>query len=172
MMYLKYAFAATLAFLFTLLTWVLCIPLAFTADKDGNLPNWLSWFQTFDATLDAGWKDGYAGYKSWMPLWFLRAMWLARNPGYGFEYWALGMAYDYKAWTVQVFEITDDHTKFYATAPGAFNYLYLCRWYQLKFGWKAWNCFDNDTQKFLDKQWGPAKRIPLCFTIVPRFGSK
>lgn len=29
------------------------------ADKKGNLPYWLKWFQSFDASLDEAWRGGY-----------------------------------------------------------------------------------------------------------------
>ena len=172
MTYLSYTIKALSSLVIVALTWLLCIPLAlFFVDEQGNLKGWLRIFQSFDATLDAGWKDGYSGYYTWLPLWVLRAMWLARNPAYGYDYTVVGIPFDVKQWTVQRFEQTPDRIIFYATAPGAFNYVYIGHWCQIKLGWKAYNYYDNDKQAWMDITWGPDKRLPLCSTIVPRFNA-
>ena len=69
------------------------------ADSEGNLPNWLRWFQTYDSTLDGteprfieatSWlrTDGVA--KNFICTYVLRVMWLYRNNAYGFAYSILG----------------------------------------------------------------------------------
>ena len=69
------------------------------ADSDGNLPTWLRWFQTYDATLD-GTEPRFIDATSWLRTdgvaknvictYVLRVMWLYRNNAYGFAYSVLG----------------------------------------------------------------------------------
>lgn len=167
--FVLWALSIPLSIGFVVLTWILCVPLAMTADENGNLPKYLSWFQTFDATLDAGWKDNYDGYNPNSPLWWNRAKWLARNPGYSFDYYPLGIAWVQSDWKCLVFTETDTTTVFFAVDGKHFNFLFDNGYLKLKCGHKAWNLFDNPTKTFMPGPWGPAMRIPFCFSIMIRF---
>lgn len=161
------------------------------ANSAGNLPTWLYWFQTFDATLDAGWRDGYFTAKSptglstrlWYAflaaaclsysgtgiptgfnLFMLRVRWLYRNPAYGFDYFAFGVAFVPAKWRVLRSVDTPTLSLFVAVGP-AFNLEYAGRYGELKLGWKAanyWNAGDWRTTP-----WGPDWTAPLCFTYSP-----
>lgn len=142
------------------------------ANEDGWLPRWLCWLQTFDAPLDAGWRDGYRGYpvprNRWQRYW-LRVKWLYRNTAYGFGYWALGRDFDPKQWTVLAFEQSAARDYFHAVGPaGQFNITYYGRWGTLKLGWKAWNYFDPVRKDWKPGYvWGPLRRVPLVFSYSP-----
>ncbi|WP_407059060.1 hypothetical protein ACKZDW_13410 [Ralstonia syzygii subsp. celebesensis] len=137
------------------------------ADRNGNLPRWLAWFQTFDASLDAGWRDGYIA-ASWgdTPLrrFLARVYWLYRNPAYGWDYWALGVPFDPIGWRVVRYIESDALTLFVAVGNG-FNVYYHGRFGMLKLGWKAWNCWEGDDWK--PEPFGPVWRLPLAFTVSP-----
>lgn len=159
MFYILYPFYAIASILFSALTYTLSPILPLFMKSDGNLPRWLSWFQTFDNTLLAG-KTAAFGWTG--SDYSLAARWLRRNPGYTFDYYPLGVAWDTSQWTVT--KNTD--TVFIAKGPnGHFCYKYSGSKFELKFGWKAWAGYDRENNKWTDFQWGPAKRIPVCFTI-------
>ena len=161
MFYLIYPFFVLATLAFTLLTYVLSPILPAFMDKDGNLPKWLSWFQTFDNTLLKGRSPefGWTGSD-----WWIATEWLCRNPGYTFDYYPLGCAWDQTQWTVK----KNTPSTFYAIGPsGHFCYTYGSDKWQIKLGWKAWASYDRVNNKWTDFQWGPAKRIPFCFTVKP-----
>lgn len=141
------------------------------ADSQGWLPNWLKWFQTFDAPLDAGWRDSYKGYTAPTgPLsrWWQRTKWLYRNTAYGFSYWFLGEPFNPAEWKVVAFEKNDKHDLFRAEGPnGQFNLTYYGRWGTVKLGWKAWNYYNADTGEWKTTPWGPEWRVPLVFSVNP-----
>jgi hypothetical protein len=138
------------------------------AGKDGWLPNWLAWVQTFDDTLDAGKRDGL--YPKLSPYW-ARVFWLYRNSAYGFGYWALGMPFNRDEWAVITYIPGDPYNKrrgftFYAVGPGgAFNWHVVRGPIRFKVGWKAWNLYDPDTHAWKMQPWGPEWRIPFVFSI-------
>jgi hypothetical protein len=156
------------------------------SDSSGNLPRWLYWFQTFDATLDAGWQGGYfvASSLSWylrplalfyftgspgtaptgLNLFLLRVRWLYRNPAYGFDYFAFGLPFDPSRWRVLKYVNTPTLSLFIAIGDG-FNIEYAGRLGELKLGWKAWNYWNNGQWKTVP--WGPEWIVPLCFTYTP-----
>jgi len=165
-----YPILALCDFLVSLLSWFLIDWWAAVfADKAGWLPAKLKWFQTFDASLDAGWQDKYTGYKQPTGLvsrWWQRTKWLYRNSAYGFSYWVLGRPFDPALWTVIKYEQTAERDVFYAKGPdGQFNYTYYGKWGSLKLGWKAWNYWKQD--HWSDKPWGPEWRVPLVFSYTP-----
>lgn len=172
-MFLAYPFLALASLLFAALTMVLAPVLTLFSDADGNLPGALRLFQTFDATLDAGWRDGYFG--DWkakriapkrLCLWWLRTRWLWRNPGYTFDYEVLGCAFDPMNWRVLRYSAGGSKVTFLAVGPRLRFNLYLQRGnFYLKLGWKAWNYWDG--VRFDGKPWGPEARAPICFTIKP-----
>lgn len=179
MIYVRYIASVLFSLFITVVTWVLSPVLAALVKSDGNLPNWLYWFQTFDNTCDAGWKvqGNYGTYlqdgtvPTGITLWWYRLLWLCRNPAYGWDYWPLGIAWDKDEWTVIKYSSQDANPNFYyaRSSQGYFSWTYSNDHIQLKFGWKSWGLFDRATGKFTDGQFGPEKRQPLCFTIVPRF---
>ncbi len=63
---------------------------ALFADKDGWLPKWLWWFQTWDNSLDGdnGWRTEHAQWRfKFSPRvarWIGRTLWMYRNAMYGF----------------------------------------------------------------------------------------
>ncbi|VVD76086.1 hypothetical protein PEP31012_00848 [Pandoraea eparura] len=136
------------------------------ADEAGNLPRRLRWFQTFDATLDAGWLDGYLdpswGSTPWRRYW-ARVWWLNRNPAYGFDY-AVGLTFDASEWRVVKYVERDDLVLFIAFGRG-FNFYYEGPLGQYKLGWKAWNRWDG--KGWDATNWEAFERIPVCFTVNP-----
>ncbi|MEX3556196.1 MAG: hypothetical protein VB131_06320 [Burkholderia gladioli] len=166
-----YPFFAFTSWLMTVVTFVFAPLLALTADATGNLPKWLYWFQTFDNTLDAGWKvqGNYGSYHvdgavpAGVTLWWYRTRWLWRNPAYGWDYWPLGVAIDVSKWTVRVNTVT----WWIATGPhGQFCVRYLAtKGVGLKLGWKAWAYWRDGAWMPEGYAWGPSRRAPLCLTL-------
>ncbi|TDN70399.1 hypothetical protein [Paraburkholderia sp. BL10I2N1] len=159
-MLLLYPFFALGSVLMGGLTWLLAPLLAMTTGADGNLPTYLYWFQTFDATLDDCRKPPFSWTGS---LESTRTQWLRRNPGYGFDYWPFGIAFDAAHWTV----VTNSASWFFAWSRyGAF-----CLKYQgtgvlsLKLGWKAWAYWQNDAWAAPAYSWGPSHRAPVCLSF-------
>ncbi|VVD98366.1 hypothetical protein PCO31110_02008 [Pandoraea communis] len=137
------------------------------ADDDGNLPRWLRWFQTFDASIDAGWKDGYfpaAWGKPPHMRYVARMLWLLRNPAYGLDYWLFGLTFDASTWRVLANIDQDDLVLFFAVGNGV-NFYYHGRFGEAKIGWKAWNYWLGSTWR--ETPWGPAWQIPVCATYNP-----
>ena len=136
------------------------------AKKDGNLPKYLYWFQTFDATLDAGWKDGYIA-ENWgsskIKRFVARVYWLYRNPCYGFDYFLFGKEFDITKIVYIDFVNSDEKTVFICEGTDYFNIFYENSWITLKLGWKAYNNFNDETKTFSYGSWG--RRIPLCCSI-------
>lgn len=182
MKYLKYVVFAIISLTIDIvckfsLNWIV----AAFADKDGNLPKILKWFQTFDATLDEGmyarrreiefnWGNQWASYnpdpKTWFQRYKNRALWLFRNSGYGFDYWPLGIKFNPSDWKVVKYEVTADKTVFIAKSSNAFNLYYEGPLGVYKLGWKAWNVFNKETQ-VLDGKFGNDGRIPITFSPNP-----
>jgi len=140
------------------------------------LPSWLKWFDTFDASIDAGWMNGYFTDKyttSTPPSFLLRKWyqirWLYRNPAQGADYWLLGIPFNPDEWSGILLYSTVNGSLFHAqTQSGFFNTEFtaldkVC----LKVGWKAWNYYDVTTYKFKNEPWGPEMRVPFCFTYIP-----
>lgn len=157
--------------LLTLLTFVLAPLLVLSANSSGNLPLCLYWFQTFDNTLDAGWKlqGNYGTFlvdgavPTGVTLWWYRVRWLWRNPSYGWDYWPLGVPIDVSQWTVRV----ASERWWIATGPkGTFCIKYLgTSGVGLKLGWKAWAYWQNGAWAPASYSWGPARRAPVCLTV-------
>ncbi|PRC92685.1 DUF7338 family protein [Solimicrobium silvestre] len=149
-----YPFLACFSLLITIfsmlvLNWIVVL----FVDAKGNLPPWLSYFQTFDAPLPTGYLTG--------------VMWLMRNPTYGFDYFVFGIPWDPDEWTVQLFRTNATRDFFIATSKnGGFNFYYLGTLGMYKFGWKAWNCFDSATGKF-SGTFGDGSHVPICITFNP-----
>jgi len=135
---------------------------ALFANKDGWLPNWLKWVQTFDNSLDAGVNDGM--FEASSSIWWNRTRWLYRNPGYGFSYWVLGTPFVPTNWKVIRYE-SEAGVFFAKSIDGYFNYRNGNNWVACKLGWKAWNMYDEITKSWELVPWGPEWRIPFVFTI-------
>jgi hypothetical protein len=160
--------------LFTLISFPLAPLIALAANAQGNLPKCLTWFQTFDASLDVGWQQDYFG--TWsasdtvptgVSLWWYRVRWLWRNPGYGFSYYAVGIAFEPANWRVLHYSVNGTNTTFIATDGRQFNIELGWSWLQVKIGWKAWNYFNPQTKSFNTTPWGPLMRTMICATIIP-----
>lgn len=166
-------FYCIFTFIFTLLTSILASLLAIFADTSGNLPRYLRYFQTFDASLDAGWKDGYfrinwefAGRFPAIALWWNRTRWLWRNPGYTFDYEVLGIRWYAEDW--EVLHHTDTIFLALNLREAAFN-LNLNIWrIRFKLGWKAWNHYNSGTKQFDGGNWSAFENIPFVFSISLR----
>lgn len=151
------------------------------AGADGNLPSWLSYFQTFDATLDEGMLSrqrelaaGLGGTDwiafnptptNWFETYWNRALWLFRNSAYGFDYYVFGIKWAPQQWRVVKYVESDTLTLFIAVGNG-FNLFAYGRYGTAKIGWKAWNMYDGSTKTF-GGTWGDAGLIPIAFTLTP-----
>lgn len=159
---------AVVSFGVTLFAWMaVCWWAPLLVDRDGNLPDWLRWFQTFDASVDAGWSDAY--YTGWLAetrigRYISRVLWLCRNPAYGFDYALLGVPFAASEWRVVKYVETEDTALFFAVGRG-FNFYYEGRWGKYKLGWKAWNRWGGNGWDA--PNWAEYDRIPLCFTLNP-----
>lgn len=169
MMFLLYPFYAAASIFITLFSCVFCnwwLPLF--ANAQGNLPKYLYWFQTFDNTLDAAIQGGLVpaawANSKWKRYW-ARVYWLYRNPAYGFDYFLLGRDFNPSQCDLITFKQNESTIVFYCINGKRtyFNFYYSNSWCILKFGWKAWNSFNTETQAFSIGAWGT--RIPVCFTI-------
>lgn len=158
-MFALYPIYVLMSLAFTGLTMLLAPALALLVDPQGNLPAWLSWFQTFDNTCFAG-RQAYGWTGS---DWWVSTRWLWRNPGYTFDMNVLGISFVASQWTVKHW----DGSLFFATcACGAFNLEFAYGNFRLKFGWKAWNHFDPTTKTFVPGQWATFPKIPVTFSIM------
>lgn len=151
-MIILWPFMAICSWILALLTMILAPALALTAGRDGNLPWFLRYFQTFDATLDEGRKPQYGFTGS---DWWVRTRWLWRNPGYGFDYYLLGIRYDVAAWHI----VRNDDKMFFAySKSGAFNLTTKQGKWRLKLGWKFWNHIESTN-------WDSYTRLPICASV-------
>ncbi|MFJ9451527.1 hypothetical protein [Herbaspirillum sp. NPDC101397] len=133
-------------------------------EKTGyKLPAWLRWFDTFDADLDQGVRDGSIAGTS---TYWNRVKWLNRNSAYGFSYWAIGTVFIPQAWRVIRYEETAEQLTFIAVSKdGHFN-VHVTRFgLRFKLGWKAWNYYDKLTGQWQSQPWGPEWRAPFVFSI-------
>jgi len=161
-MFLAYPFMALASLAFAALTMILAPMLALFSDADGNLPGAMRLFQTFDAALDAGWKDGYFRRpRNRLELWWMRVRWLWRNPGYTFDSKVLGCAFDPSEW--RVLASRPDGSLFIAIGPGGRFDVMGQIGLRFKFGWKASHYWQGD--HFSAEPWGPDMRAPICCTI-------
>jgi hypothetical protein len=160
-----YPAMALLSLGFMLFSMLLVYPwLPLFANAQGEVPRYLKWFVTFDASLDEGWKGGYL-HPRWGQSGFMRYLarlyWLYRNPGYGFDYDVLGLPFDQKQWRVLRTIESPTLVLFIALGP-AFNIYAHGRFGMLKLGWKAWNQWDGTQWKRT-----PWSKVPLCCSWSP-----
>jgi len=137
------------------------------ANARGWLPRRLSWFQTFDASLDWGWQGGTFP-PSFSQHWD-RCKWLFRNPAYGLGYGPLGIPFDPSDWTVHRVVRTPAKQFFFASSRhGHFNLYYHGPLGMYKLGWKAWNYWDIETLDWKPGyQWGPEMRTAIAASFSP-----
>lgn len=155
---LWYPIASAISLLFGGTTYVFAPLIARAVREDGNLPWPLRLCQTFDATCFEGRKPqyGFVGTDTEAATY-----WLRRNPGYGMDYYLLGIRFVYNEWTT---EWDGVHFKAKST-KGAFCYTGVWKGWRYKFGWKVWNMFDASTGTWkIHPEWTKG-RIPLAFTI-------
>ena len=163
---MAYYLKVVLNLVFTLVAYVLAPVVALFCKDDGYLPGWLCWFQTQDAPLDAGVRDGYPGFLTTDSKWWNRTKWLWRNPAYGFCYWPLGIPYIPEDWVIDVCarDSQGNLTEFKAHTK---DNRYFCNTNSsgLKLGYKVWWALNGDTLlPAMEASRGPDNRIPFCFT--------
>ncbi|RKP44720.1 DUF7338 family protein [Pararobbsia silviterrae] len=189
MKYLRYAGATLLNLIFTGLACLLAPGLALFVQSNGYLPNWLVWFETEDAPIDAGWQGLYfvvpttltrwqsilnatgwyysgTGTPTGFNLYVLRVRWLWRNPAYGFCYWPLGIAYDPTEWVIDTLEhdgATLTLLKAHTIDGRYFAYTDAAG---AKYGYKLWWAFDANFNlpATMPLTKGTDNRLPICFT--------
>ena len=90
MIYIVYILLAIIQLAIGIVSFPLAPLVALFCDANGNLPYWLSLFQTYDNTCDG--DDGYKQEHRFFPnnanafqVWANRTGWLWRNPAYGFD---------------------------------------------------------------------------------------
>jgi hypothetical protein len=157
-MFLLYPFYAIGSLFFTLLTYILSPILALLPDKNGHLPKYLYYFQTYDEPLGKGyWAD---------------VQWLCRNPAYGFDLYVFGFKYDPAQWRKVYYK---NGLYISVCRNGAFSvgndkdHPLNDRWYlpPLKLGWKAFNFHDDDGNPVAYGMSGRNQgRMPFCFSFV------
>lgn len=154
-----------------------------------KLPKWLSWFETFDASLDTGWISGYFVPRDTysaenMPSFWKRKYyqwrWLNRNAGYSFSYYPLGIPMDKDTWTIKAYRrVPEDGGKGYQfffaySTEGYWNINLQGKYGTYKLGWKAWNYWDWEKLDWYasNKPWGPQWRTTLVLSVNPFKRSK
>lgn len=150
-----------------------------------KLPRFLSWFETFDASLDTGWIGGYFVPKGQytpdnMPSYWKRKYyqwrWLNRNSAYSFSYYPLGIEMNKAAWTIHKYVRKPDtegnkgYQLFIATSTeGYWNINLQGRYGTYKLGWKSWNYWDWEKMDWYEdnEPWGPEWRTTLVMSVNP-----
>lgn len=130
-----------------------------------RLPRWLAWFDTFDASTDAGWADGYfvptGTYTKDCPPPFWRRkgyqiLWLYRNTAYALAYGPLGIAMRTSTWRV----LRDTPSLFVAVSSSGYWQI-TGAWFN--FGWKAhWYWNGTDWKR---ASWGPSQRTQIVLSF-------
>lgn len=150
-------------------------------DEEGNLPKCLYWFQTFDNTCYAGqycrqseiaarlggdtWIDFIPYPTTAWQRYLNRGKWLFRNTAYGFDYYLFGLEFIPSNWKCVKWVRTDTLELEIHVGDG-FNIKYLGYLGSYKFGWKASNMYDSNSNTY-PGIWGDLNRIPLAFSINP-----
>lgn len=134
-----------------------------TPKSGARLPVCLTWFDTFDADLDQGVRDGTIIGTS---VFWNRVKWLYRNSAYGWSYWALGTAFDAVQWRVIRYENMPGRLTFIAVSINGYFNIHVTRFgLRFKFGWKAWDYYEAASNTWNPLPWGPAWRVPFVFSI-------
>jgi len=84
MSFLKFIPLWIASLVLSIVAMVFCWLIALFVDKEGNLPKYLRWFQTPDATcFDEMWVAEHPTWSKYK----IALTWIARNPAYGFRKW-------------------------------------------------------------------------------------
>lgn len=165
---IEYVYLTFLQLIVTAFAWVFAPVIALFCKDDGYLPEWLEWFQTFDAPLDAGVRDGYPGFDQNDSKWKNRTKWLRRNPAYGFCYWVCGIKFKPSQWVVTKYVKYPDGTTDFEAKSLDGQYFNKETHDGYKSGWKVWNYLDHmgDDGKpvWKTQPWGPEWIAPICWT--------
>lgn len=183
-MQLKWLFLVVMGMVITVLN-VLAAPLIALFIRDGQLPVWISWFQTADnpACGDQAFQDNQIPWTKSLPRWLgqyvLGIGWAIRNPGYGYDHWAgveIQICFEYSSSGDEsvnigrtpdgVCHVTEGVVKrhlFNGDGKEYFQYTRLQRWWfypdrawRISFGW----CLYAEGMKVV-------QRRNLAFTINP-----
>jgi hypothetical protein len=188
----RYALLAFIGVIFTYLIAVPITPLAlFFVRADGFFPTWLCWLQTFDASVDQGWKGGYFTNTTpanwWERIWsysgtgsptglnryLLRIRWLWRNPAYGFDLYPLGIAYNPDNWIIEICNVVNGQLQTFKAVTKDGRYFSYIDSSNRKFGWKLWWALDSNfhllpidqfTHVAIAAGYDQSKRIMFVFT--------
>lgn len=130
---MTYFLLLPLNLVFSVLAVMLAPILPLLCRDDGTLPEWLSWFGTFDAPhlvfdgsgeISADFADNKWPFLTnidppWLKLYLQRVFWLARNAGYGFAYDVCGYEYSVHTfqWVVD-YSVDDEFFQFGYDADG------------------------------------------------------
>ena len=184
MKYVIFLISAVLSLLITAFSIILSPIIVLFSDEQGNLPTWLRYFQTFDATLDEGsnarknelqnnptethWIGYYDTPTNFWQVYVNRLKWIVRNPAYGFDFFVFGKRWYESDWKVKTWKTDSSRDLFYAVSDNAFNFYYQGPLGTYKIGWKAWNHFDHVSEEF-SRSFGAESGnfVPLCFTVNP-----
>lgn len=170
-MTVRYTLLTLLQLVVTDCAYLLSPLIAWSANENGVVPSYLRWAVTFDASLDAGWRDGYfshTGVPTGWALWWLRMRWIWRNPAYGFCYYTCGIPFDPSQWVVDFYKVWPDGTRDFQAHTVDGRYFNTETAAGAKYGWKAANYFvglDSAGKPIWKTQpWGPDWRTMICFT--------
>lgn len=166
MIQVKYVSLVMISLLADLLNFFLAPIVSLFANQVGWLPNWLSWFQTPDNSLDGdgGWQYEHRPYKTedkFWHRWWNRTRWLHRNSMYGFAINVLGVT---SLPTDQLMVVGDPRVSNRPLFAGlvkryllrdnkviAFQWYYVKPWSEamcirINFGWKLWDASTDKHQ--------------------------
>lgn len=153
-MFLIYPFFILGSIITTLMAYIVNPIIPLFADKDGNCPKYLYYFQTFDMPLPPNYWDA--------------VKWLYRNPAYGFDLFVFGIDFFPEDWVV----VKNTDTMFFAydRVTGAFTFKHEGGKYlpAMKLGWKVF-WFRREDGSFSDGKaaWNNwLARAPFCFTFM------
>lgn len=176
-MYIRYLLSVPLDWFMTILGMILAPVLPLFATHEAKLPRWLSWFDTYDNTLDGddGWKYEHLLFLNCkgdsldpVRIYLKRVCWLFRNTAYTFSRNVMGVEIE-----------ADNEVKFtgnprvgnrplsegmcYATCKHRFMFYYVKKTFKGKclrvyIGWKLKNKVDHP-------EW--AGKAMLVFSVNP-----
>lgn len=147
-----------------------------------TLPRWLKWFDTFDASVDAGWAGNYFTEKGtynrnnlpsyWKRKWY-QIRWLYRNCAYGFAYWLLGTKIDTSDWIIHKcdYQPGKKFIFFAYNSQGYFQFIVRLPRGGLNFGWKILNYYSLERREWYHietgQPWGPEWRTMHVISFNP-----
>ena len=183
MIYIKYIVFAVFQLFIDVFAMLVTPIVVLFCKSDGNLPSWLSLFQTYDNTCDG--DEGYQtlhrffpNNSGWFQVYANRCGWLWRNPAYGFDL-LLGVTCQAGDMLVITGDRATSDAPYHAgscswklyrngTLIGFQYYLVanfiLSKCFRLDAGWKLWNIeqlggANNDTGTFIMTASGIAQLV-------------